>query len=281
MRIEGKGGFGSRLREAFNNAKNVDIASKLGVTEAAVRNYIDGRIPSAEMLVAISERTNCSIHWLVTGEGPKHLVKRDLLPGEEPYGVDVVVGLPDGFIPILEKLAAEQNETVSDQIAEMVRATLADRGLIRTKLTPEEILHYVPLGNQPLNWVPMKVLGFITAGRPVQLYEPENIYIVMVPELMVEGTDCFLLDVKGDSMIGEGIFHGDRVMISPNATIFNGCTVAVEIDDAEAVLKKYYKFGSQITLRSANPAYEDMHYHASRIRMRGLVVGTLRGRTKR
>lgn len=65
--------FGERLREAFRGAKNVQIARALGVSEAAVRNYIEGRIPAAEMLALISEGTLCSIHWLITGEGAKFL----------------------------------------------------------------------------------------------------------------------------------------------------------------------------------------------------------------
>jgi transcriptional regulator with XRE-family HTH domain len=59
--------FGKRLREAFNNASNVEIAKVLGVTEAGVRNYLNGRIPSAETLYLISVKTNRSIDWLVTG----------------------------------------------------------------------------------------------------------------------------------------------------------------------------------------------------------------------
>lgn len=60
--------FGERLRRAFGNAKNAEIARKLGVTESAVKNYIEGRIPDATRLLQIKDLTNCNLHWLLTGE---------------------------------------------------------------------------------------------------------------------------------------------------------------------------------------------------------------------
>jgi repressor LexA len=63
--------FGLRFREAFGGISNKEIAERLGVSKSAVTNYIEGRIPSAEMLTKISDLTSCSIHWLITGEGFK------------------------------------------------------------------------------------------------------------------------------------------------------------------------------------------------------------------
>lgn len=64
-------GFGGRLREAFGGAKNVEIARRLGVTEAAVRNYLEGRVPPAETLLLIADRTSCSLDWLLINKGPR------------------------------------------------------------------------------------------------------------------------------------------------------------------------------------------------------------------
>lgn len=63
--------FGERLRTAFDNAKNAEIARKMGVSEAAVKNYVDGRIPDADKLIQIRNLTNCNLDWLLTGEGPQ------------------------------------------------------------------------------------------------------------------------------------------------------------------------------------------------------------------
>jgi chromosome partitioning protein len=63
--------FGYRLKEAFRDIPNKEIAKKLRVSNSAVTTYMLGRIPPAETLVEISRLTNYSIHWLITGEGER------------------------------------------------------------------------------------------------------------------------------------------------------------------------------------------------------------------
>jgi transcriptional regulator with XRE-family HTH domain len=65
--------FGERLKIAFHNAKNAEIARKLGVSESAVKNYMDGRVPDSDKLIKITSLTNCNLHWLITGQGVKFL----------------------------------------------------------------------------------------------------------------------------------------------------------------------------------------------------------------
>jgi chromosome partitioning protein len=63
--------FGLRLKEAFKGASQTEIARQLGLSNSAVTNYVEGRIPPAEMLTKIADLTGYSIHWLITGKGPK------------------------------------------------------------------------------------------------------------------------------------------------------------------------------------------------------------------
>lgn len=65
--------FGERLKEAFETNKIGEIARKMDVSYQAAKNYIEGRIPDADKLKEISDSTNCSIHWLITGKGNKEL----------------------------------------------------------------------------------------------------------------------------------------------------------------------------------------------------------------
>ncbi len=65
-------GFSERLREAFSDQKNVEIARRLGVSKSAATNYLENnRVPKLEILFKASELTNCSLHWLLTGQGHK------------------------------------------------------------------------------------------------------------------------------------------------------------------------------------------------------------------
>jgi cellulose biosynthesis protein BcsQ len=75
---ETRASFGLRLKEAFNGVSQTQIARQLGLSNSAVNNYVEGRIPAAEMLVKIANLTGYSIHWLITGEGPKRIYDRQV-----------------------------------------------------------------------------------------------------------------------------------------------------------------------------------------------------------
>jgi transcriptional regulator with XRE-family HTH domain len=64
--------FADRLLEAFNGASMADIARRLDLPHSTVRNYIQNkRLPAADVLIAIANNTNVSLHWLLTGKGDK------------------------------------------------------------------------------------------------------------------------------------------------------------------------------------------------------------------
>jgi transcriptional regulator with XRE-family HTH domain len=110
--------FGSRLKIAFKNASNVEIAKILGMTETAVRNYLKKRVPKAEVLILISDKTNCSIHWLLTGEGPQSRTQLKNLDGENPGEREEISGadpLLDGVKQLVQRV-----EKVERQQARMV-----------------------------------------------------------------------------------------------------------------------------------------------------------------
>lgn len=65
--------FGNRFLEAFNHKSIPEIARKMGKSYQAIKNYIEGRVPTWEILVEISNSTGCSIHWLLTGAGEKNI----------------------------------------------------------------------------------------------------------------------------------------------------------------------------------------------------------------
>src|SRR4051812_15656520 len=78
--------FVARFVEACGTDKPAAIAELLGMRYQSVRNYLKGRLPSADVLVTISNHTLCSIDWLLTGRGKKF---RD---GDAPQGATVPSG---------------------------------------------------------------------------------------------------------------------------------------------------------------------------------------------
>lgn len=71
--------FGARLKTAFKNASQAEIARQLEITEAGVSKYLKGSVPPPKMLLRISVLTNCSVDWLLTGNNPPDLSLESLI----------------------------------------------------------------------------------------------------------------------------------------------------------------------------------------------------------
>ncbi|MEO8650305.1 MAG: helix-turn-helix domain-containing protein [Acidobacteriota bacterium] len=61
--------FAERLRQAFDFGTMADIARRIDVPHATVRNYFHGRMPAPEVLIKIANETNVSLNWLLIGKG--------------------------------------------------------------------------------------------------------------------------------------------------------------------------------------------------------------------
>lgn len=58
-----------RLNRAFDHASMADVARRLGIPHATVRNYYQGRLPAPDVLIKIANETNVSLNWLLIGTG--------------------------------------------------------------------------------------------------------------------------------------------------------------------------------------------------------------------
>jgi len=96
------------------------------------------------------------------------------------------------------------------------------------------------------------LLGTITAGQPIEAIENPEIIEVPKNQLSKSGKH-YALRVQGNSMIDEGIFDGDTVVIREQATAENGETVVALIKEDEVTLKKIYKEKRGFRLQPANP----------------------------
>lgn len=63
--------FNERFIEVCGSAQPADIARSLNISYQAAKNYLNGRLPDSNVLLAIAEKTPYSIHWLLTGKGEK------------------------------------------------------------------------------------------------------------------------------------------------------------------------------------------------------------------
>ncbi len=117
-------------------------------------------------------------------------------------------------------------------------------------------------------------LGYIAAGRPIEAMEnPEEMEIP--PMLQGNGTN-FVLQVRGDSMIEEGILDGDWVVIEQRSHARNGEIVVALVDGEEATLKRIEQKPGEVVLYPANSDMAAMSYPPHRVRIQGVLVGQMR-----
>lgn len=123
--------------------------------------------------------------------------------------------------------------------------------------------------------VMVPLLGTIAAGSPI-LADGQVEDLLPVPKQMIRGDKPhYILRVKGDSMINDGILARDLVVIRQQSEVGLHQIAAVLVDD-EATIKRVQKDNGRLLLVSSNPAYEPIVADPSETRILGQVVGLLR-----
>jgi repressor LexA len=121
----------------------------------------------------------------------------------------------------------------------------------------------------------LPLYGRIAAGTAIEaISDPTT--TVSVPLSMVAGGEHYALEIAGDSMIEDGIFDGDTVIIRRCDTAENGSIVVALIDEREATLKRLRRKGNSVALEPANQAYKTQIFGPDRVRIQGRLVGLIR-----
>jgi repressor LexA len=120
----------------------------------------------------------------------------------------------------------------------------------------------------------LPLLGTIAAGRPIEaVANPEA---VRVPPHLRTDRPCYVLKVRGESMIDEGILDGDWVVIEQRDHARNGEIVVALVDGSEATLKRIEQRPGKVLLHAANPALKPMAYRPGQVQIQGVLVGQMR-----
>ncbi len=140
--------------------------------------------------------------------------------------------------------------------------------------------------------IPM--LGRVAAGAPIEAYDHDE--FIDVPASLMKNPDrTYALRVQGQSMIEDGIFEGDVILVQRQSQAENGeivvAVVSSEVGTEEATVKRFYwhkkaeapvkskpenKPGKKIELRPANSTMTSFWYDPGEVQIRGIVVGLIR-----
>lgn len=118
------------------------------------------------------------------------------------------------------------------------------------------------------------ILGFIAAGAPIEPYTDPNA-TMNIPASFVTGQKrTYVLQVRGESMIEDGIMDGDHVIIEQTENARDGEVVVALLDNGMATLKRFFKEATRIRLQPANSTMQPIF--VKNVRIQGKVVGLVR-----
>ena len=120
--------------------------------------------------------------------------------------------------------------------------------------------------------VNVPLIGTVAAGQPILAQENIENYFPVPAEYM-PNSECFMLKVKGDSMVNAGIFNGDQILVQQQNTANNGDMVVALIDDS-ATVKTFYKEDGHYRLQPENDSMSPII--VDEVTILGKVFGVLR-----
>jgi repressor LexA len=175
-----------------------------------------------------------------------------------------------GYPPTFQELAQELRLTeknardyvlILERKGYLRRQPNVARGITLLQQPPSESLLEIPL------------IGRVMAGKPVEVFE--NHEPILVPPMLLRAGTHFVMEVRGDSMIDDGIREGDLVVVQQQVAPNNGDTV-VAVVHGEATIKRFYRHGLIVELRPANAQMTALQVDAQDVEVKGVVAGLIR-----
>jgi repressor LexA len=177
-------------------------------------------------------------------------------------------GYPPTVREIGEAVGLTSSSSVHSQLANLER-----KGLLRRDPTKPRA---IGLSEARPEIAVVPLVGRIAAGAPILAEQHVEEYLP-VPMGFVDGAEHFALRVRGDSMVGAGIFDGDVVIVRRQDDASTGDIVVALMPGAaedEATVKRLSRKGGRVVLVPENPSLEPFEMTEGRIA--GKVVAVLR-----
>ncbi len=172
----------------------------------------------------------------------------------------------NGISPTIEEIRKGLKLKAVSTVHEHIK-TLEVKGFISRD---DDFSRNLSIKKNIISVVHIPILGHIAAGQPIEAIEDFQDTVSIVDSRIKSSEGYYALRVVGNSMIDEGIFDGDIVVIKRQSVADNGQTVVAIIDENEATLKKLYKERRRFRLEPRNPNMEPLF--RTHVEVRGVVV---------
>lgn len=165
------------------------------------------------------------------------------------------------YAEIMNLLGFKSKNAVYKLINKLIDAGIVEKD-DQGKLVPKNLFQEV------------KVLGLVEAGIPT-FAEEESLETLNLDSYLIKNRMAsYLLEVKGDSMIEEGIKEGDLVIVEKRSDAKDGDIVIAEVDGGWT-MKYFRKNGNSVYLQPANKNYK-LIYPENDMKISAIVKGVIR-----
>ena len=174
------------------------------------------------------------------------------------------------LVEIAKKLGVNSLATVHEHLQ-----TLEKKGLIKRSAG---ISRGIEILDQKIgkiaHGIELPLLGFIAAGSPIEPYTDPSTTFAVSASMVTPNKKSYVLQVKGDSMIEDGILDGDFVVVEEANQARNGDIVVAMINNGVVTLKRFFKEPDRVRLEPANSSMQPIF--AKDVTIQGKVVGVVR-----
>lgn len=184
---------------------------------------------------------------------------------------DAEYGYPPTFREIMDGLHYNSVATISQHID-----NLAEKGFLLKRNNEARSIQLVDADIDTQEHSTLPVKGAIAAGAPITtIDDPQE--TLQVPNFMIKSDSSYVLQVKGESMVEDGILDGDYIVVKENKTPLDGDVVVAMLDGEAATLKHFYRESGRIRLEPANADMDPIYVDSDQaIEIQGVVTGIIR-----
>lgn len=189
----------------------------------------------------------------------------------------------NGYSPTLREMADALNRRAVSTIHALIRG-LVEKGYLQKvdgNMRTLEILKKDQIGaliGEKIRGVgttiALPLMGFIAAGLPLEPHTDPEASLDVASSMISGKKTSYALQVKGSSMIEDGIFDGDFVVVEKTDVCNEGDIVVALVDDSLATLKRFYRQNGKIVLMPSNSEMDPIY--PTECRIQGIVTGLVR-----
>jgi len=181
--------------------------------------------------------------------------------------IDIFIQSHD-YAPSYREIAENFNLNSIATVADHLE-NLEEKGFLTKDSREARSLQLTPRWEERSFEIPL--VGSIAAGYPIEAIRTSE--TIDIPRDMM-GKNVFALKVRGDSMIEDGIYDGDYIIIEQTDNPRNGDIVVALLENENATLKRFYREKGRIRLQPANSNFKPIF--SNKVVVQGRVKGVIR-----